>query len=261
MSASREPREAGQAAVETALTLPLTLFLVLGTIQLFMSMQARLMAHYAVARATRAGSLTSGDCTAMLHTALLALLPTFDRTDTPANLVAAFANSNRILGHFDPARDDQRSEDIVWIDRIHPLAAEIPANEEEVFDLGAPSGVNPRAHTLEVKMIFWYPLRIPFANWVISKLVLAQWNWDTLNGANPLIEAQRAANWRGPGLIPSLDAMVADEMKRRDQAHHYAIPIQTTFTMRMMTPARSGPANFAQPSCSPCPGNNCAVGY
>ena len=37
-------RERGQAAVEAALTLPLTVFLILGALQLFMLIQARIMA-------------------------------------------------------------------------------------------------------------------------------------------------------------------------------------------------------------------------
>ena len=39
--------ESGQAAVESALTLPLAIFLALGLIQLFMMFQGRAMAQYA----------------------------------------------------------------------------------------------------------------------------------------------------------------------------------------------------------------------
>ena len=50
-------RESGQAAVETALTMPLLIFLVLGTTQLFRLLQARILAQVAAYRAVRAGSL------------------------------------------------------------------------------------------------------------------------------------------------------------------------------------------------------------
>src|SRR5687767_15741362 len=74
------PGESGQAAVETALTMPMVLFVLLGTLQLFMMLQARLMAEYAAYRAVRAGSTHQGDCRAMLQAAIGALLPTITAT-------------------------------------------------------------------------------------------------------------------------------------------------------------------------------------
>src|ERR1043165_309059 len=73
----RSPRHGsrGQAAVETALTMPLTLFLVLGCIQLFMLLQAKLMAQYAIFQAARIGSVSNGRCDMMKHAAILAFSP------------------------------------------------------------------------------------------------------------------------------------------------------------------------------------------
>jgi TadE-like protein len=250
MSSGAPDFERGQSAVETALTLPLTLFLILGTLQLFMAMQGRFMAHLAVARATRAGSVTSGDCTAMTHSALLALLPTFTETDGPTLLAQAFKKRNG--GMFSTAEDDSRDEAIVWIDRVSPTA--VSANEEEAFDLGSTSGgaKNPTnvAHTLEVKMLFWYPLRIPFADWVFSKMALAQWNLSPLSGANPLMLAESHPHWNGSGLIANLDSStVSNELLYRDSKRHYSMPIQVTYSMHMMTPTR--PENFTSHVC-PC---------
>ena len=45
--------------MEAALTLPLVVFLILGTLQLFMMLQGRIMAEYAVFKAVRAGSVTT----------------------------------------------------------------------------------------------------------------------------------------------------------------------------------------------------------
>ena len=52
-------RDSGQALVESALTLPLLVFMVLGTLQLFMMLHARIMTQYAAYKAVRAGSLVS----------------------------------------------------------------------------------------------------------------------------------------------------------------------------------------------------------
>ena len=70
--------ESGQAAVEAALTLPLMVFLMLGTIQLFQMMHARVLAQYAAYRTTRAGSLNHGNCTRMTHAAVLSLMPSIE---------------------------------------------------------------------------------------------------------------------------------------------------------------------------------------
>ena len=88
-------RDSGQAAVESALTLPVFLFMILGTLQLFLLLQARLMAEHAVFVATRAGSLSSGKCTRMKHAALLTLLPTFTPTHERKRLIDAFADRRR----------------------------------------------------------------------------------------------------------------------------------------------------------------------
>ncbi|HEX8538142.1 MAG TPA: TadE family protein, partial [Cystobacter sp.] len=82
--------ESGQAAVEAALTLPLSIFLILATIQFFLLLQARTMTEYAAFRAVRTGSVKHANCEAMTHAAIAALLPTFARTDSPAALGKAF---------------------------------------------------------------------------------------------------------------------------------------------------------------------------
>ncbi len=101
-------RESGQAAVEAALTLPLVTFMLLGMLQLFMMLHARVMTQYAAFRATRAGSVNHGDCTRMKHAAIGALLPSFTSflgSTTPPGtpgekLGAAFGmrSSNRYAG-------------------------------------------------------------------------------------------------------------------------------------------------------------------
>src|SRR5262245_57867888 len=70
-------RESGQAAVEAALTMPMVLFLILCTMQLFLVIQARMLTQYAVFRATRAGSMNHGNCVPMMHAAVASLIPSF----------------------------------------------------------------------------------------------------------------------------------------------------------------------------------------
>jgi hypothetical protein len=230
--------------VESALTLPLVLFMALGTVQLFMMMQGRAMAQYAVARSTRAGSLKFGDCTAMMHTAVAALLPTFAKVSTPELLAAGF--EKRKDGHFSSNDDQGRTETIVWIVREQPSPT---GEEEESFDL--PSAT---PSTLAVRMVFWYPLKIPFADVVWTRILLGYFALRTRGGVNPLNPAQSTTDWNEGKNLDSLAAgelQLASELQRRAGAGHYSAPIQVTYTMKMMSPPRK--ANFRTKVCTPYP--------
>src|SRR5258705_9102744 len=68
--------ERGQAAIETALVMPLMIFFTLGIIQLAMVQQARLMTEYAAYQAARAGIVWNANNERMHDAAVFALLPT-----------------------------------------------------------------------------------------------------------------------------------------------------------------------------------------
>jgi hypothetical protein len=236
--------QSGQAAVEAALTLPLTLFLVLGTLQFFLLLQARTMAEYAAFRAVRTGSVKHGDCKAMTHAAIAALLPTFARTDSPEALGQAFGvhNDNRYhgSGHTGP---------IVWITRERPLSGSISANEEELFDDPAIYGGPRDVMRLESRLIFWYPLRIPFANWVLTRMFLARWGLRTYAAQNPLLLTE-TAHWN-ERTSPGFDGAIVGEMLSRSNQGEYVFPLQASYSMRMMMPARR--TYFQTQNCAPTP--------
>ncbi|MCY1075211.1 TadE/TadG family type IV pilus assembly protein [Archangium lansingense] len=236
-------RESGQATVEAALTLPLTLFLLLGTLQLFLLLQARALTEYAAFRAVRTGSVKHGDCEAMTHAALGVLLPVFARTDSPAALGAAFRihRDNR----YHARQDAGHTGSIVWIARERPLRTAIPANEEESFD-----DVNRYARLddvvrLEARLVFWFPMRIPFANWVLGRMFLAQLGLREYSSVDPLQPA-RTAHWGGRA-PPALDVAIRQELLERAARHEYVFPLQASYVMRMMTPAR--PRYFRTQNC------------
>jgi hypothetical protein len=254
-------RARGQAAIEAALTLPLLLFMVLGTLQLFLLMQARIMAQYAAFQATRLGSLSQGACEPMLHAALLSLLPAYQTFLRPGNVPAA----GTALGDaFGPRRDNhyggyqpagapsawESDEAIVWLLRERPTAAQIDANRDrhiKHFDQPLDSGEPVR---LEVRLIFWAPLRIPFADWVFARLALAHFGLLDYTAQNPLLLTE-TANWTPPSGGFSPNALVANELLRRVQLGHYVFPIETSYTMRMMTPVRR--SAFDRPGCGATP--------
>ncbi len=253
-------RESGQAAVESAIVLPLVVFLILGTMQLFMMLQARIMAEYGAYRATRAGSINHGNCDAMNHAAIASVLPTFTRTNDLDSLVAAF--DVRKDNRFGPTTlsngKDISNEAVVWIFREAPLAADVGDPEDLNFD----SAFGRGPMRLETRVVLWFPLRIPFADWVITRMMLAHYGMKGYNSSdgiiNPLSPAQ-LADWPSSlGYTPPpaemsayAHARVVEKFQELAEAGKYLFPIQATHTMRMMTPAKL--ANFSPQNCPPTP--------
>jgi hypothetical protein len=91
--------ERGQAALESALVLPLLVFLVLGIIQLTLLQQGKVMTEYAAFSAARAGIVWNGNNERMRDAAVVSLLPTMGRTDDLAHLAATWERS-RLLDLF-----------------------------------------------------------------------------------------------------------------------------------------------------------------
>jgi TadE-like protein len=90
---TRRSRESGQVAIESALVLPLMVFLGLGLLQLTMMQHARLMTEYAAYCAARAGIVWNGHHERMHDAALVALLPTLGRTDDLPKLARTWARA------------------------------------------------------------------------------------------------------------------------------------------------------------------------
>lgn len=250
-------RESGQAAIESAIALPLTIFLILGALQLFLLQQSRLAAQYAAYQATRVGSLSHGACTPMLHAALLTLLPNFhsflgDKSlaGTPAQkLGAAFlrAKENHYGGFQwgtwkSPGAID---EAIVWVFREGraPVASDVTAFDQPL------SGGEP--FRLEIRLVYWAPLRIPFADWMYARIAAARMNILPYTNYDPLVPTRKTNDWSGGTY--SLESKLASEFRKRLVAGHYVYPITTSSTMRMMTPPRL--SEFTQQDC-PSPGFN-----
>ncbi|WP_342378473.1 pilus assembly protein [Myxococcus stipitatus] len=237
-------RQSGQAAVEAALTLPLVVFLVLGTLQLFMMLQARILAQVAAYRAVRAGSLNHGDCLPMMHAAMVTMLPSVVRTDSSAALADAFRlrrdNQYRVMSSYgnvfmgplvEIVRD---SPDPAWVRGLagdEDLLFDQPSNQDAVLD----------SRTLEIRMVAWYYMRIPFANWVMSRMFLAHFGLRSYTATNPLMPAQKRSDWwndepvpLGPDDWPG--GPLDDRMVAWSAAGHFVFPIQVHAAMRMMTP-------------------------
>jgi hypothetical protein len=254
--------DSGQAAVETAITLPLTLFMVLGGLQLFMMMQARLLAHYALFKAARAGSLNYGDCNRMRDSAVAALLPAFARVDTPVALGAEFGKLRGNGFKYQSTWLTPYTGPVMWLgrdlDQIAPNNQAQVGPVEDTFDipLGGIANVGSGASgfTLVAKMVFWYPLKVPFANRVMSRIVLAAWGAQAYSATNPYIATQTASWQQDPGKVP-VSNIVLNELKSRAANQEYVFPISAHYSMRMMTPPRVANGVGIPGPCPPAPAN------
>lgn len=252
--------------MEAALTLPLTIFLVLGTIQLFMMLQGRIMAEYAAFEAVRAGSRHHAECEKMMQAGLAALLPnvvSYLGQGTPGGSPAeklAQAWRARINGGRPQfiAMDSTKSalggeslagESIFWLAREQPLRADVPDPEDSDFD--APKDNGDGHMRLEVRLIYWFPLRIPFADWVMTRMFLAHFGLEDFNEANPLMLAEKRAGWTRGASNPSLRQEIRQKFQELAGANKYVFPIQATYGMRMMTPAKG--KFFQQQNCGETP--------
>ncbi|MEE8410850.1 MAG: TadE family protein [Myxococcota bacterium] len=83
--------ERGQALVETAIVMPIMIFLVLGALQIMMMQHGRIMTEYAAYNAARAGIVHNGNWNVMRNAALIATLPIYQRTDDLPHFLLAWA--------------------------------------------------------------------------------------------------------------------------------------------------------------------------
>lgn len=232
-------RELGQAQVESALTLPLALFMILGAIQLFMIQNARVMAEYAAFRAARAGSVNHANCTAMLHSALAAVLPAVRATNGIRPLGEAFeaVKDNTFGSGYEMSNGlDVGNEDVVWIYRDSPRLSDISGDEDSDFDY-LREGEDPLQ--IKISLVFWYPMRIPFADWILFRTAMAGMGIQEHVGNNPLMPTAETTWERGsvPEYITRFSE-VRSKMSEHLNGRRYLLPIQTSYTMRMMTPAK-----------------------
>lgn len=248
--------QSGQAVVEAALVMPLMVFIMLGTMQLFLMMHARILTQLAAFQVTRTASLNHGNCPRMLHAGILQVLPAIEPFVKPsgslsnnvANAWARYRNNqyngmNVNVGSGNAGGVSSSSGgksiqlngaggtgSILWI--VRDITGRPPAGAtDNNFD----QSVGPQR--METLLIFWYPMKIPFANWVLANIMLAHYGMQAYSNQNPLMIRQKA-NWT-PGPGNNLAAEVRTELQGRLLAKEYVFPIQASFTMRMMTPLKS----------------------
>jgi hypothetical protein len=237
----------GQALVESLLVLPLVVFLLLGTLQLFMIFQAKIMAQYAAMRAVRAGALNRGSCDAMMRAAIASVLPTTADTSNAQKYKKALEQygANLNLGTKVPLVEIYRESPT-----LAAVAMGIPYNA--MFDTPLPpkGAQAPDPMTLKAGLLYWYRLRIPFADYVITRMFMAYWGLQAFTGVDPTMPI-KTQSWPPGSPAPSNQEVwptgaIAATMLSFPNGQFF-FPIQVRAAMRMMVPADS--RYFDAPAC------------
>ena len=230
------------------------MFLLLGTLQLFMMMHGRILTQLAAFQATRTGSLNHGNCWRMLHSGILQVLPAIEpfarNNGVPlsANLGAAFNkyrfnNYSGMNVNVGTGLSRSLTGPVLWIVRDFTGRPFTAGQEDSEFDQDLAPMV------LETRVIFWCPMKIPFANWVIARTMMAHYGIQSYSAQNPLMINMRATNWSAGAT--SLQSEIQAELAARLVAGQYVFPIIATYTMRMMTPLKV--ANQVPKNCPGTP--------
>jgi hypothetical protein len=173
----------------------------------------------------------------MKQAAILTLLPTYDpflgrAAPYRGRLSPAQALSQSFYRHRENRYDDQVSAggapvtysgSIVWLRR--DFTGMNGGAEEADFDL---PGTLQR---IEVELTYFYPLKIPFANWVLSAAFLG---YSATNPYSPTATAEWAPVRSMVGGNPW-----ALEVRERAARGEYVMPLLARYSMRMMTPLKA----------------------
>lgn len=274
MKQTRREAQSGQAMVETAITMPLFVFIILGSLQLALAHQARLMAKYAAYKAVRVGALNHARVAPMERAATLVLLPMisysgsggkdyFYKTKTSTEYLASAARV-ALTGYRYPTAPPLSMVEVTVCSPTKsdqtdpsngPQTAAFASGNAVIFDhpryqagnRQAPDNIggyrNWEVTRLAIQVEFNYRMPIPFANMMIWLI-----HDNTMDGNLRRVTrtgmAVPPSPWAKRGRALGNAARAA--MARRGE---YVLPIRTYYAMRMHSDLYPGPDLPAQNEC------------
>jgi hypothetical protein len=248
--------------VETAIVMPLFVFIILGLLQLGLMHQAKLMAKYAAFKAVRAGSINRGNKDAMTNAALSVLLPMISRDDTVGGVRNVSTPSKFGKAFNDVVKSGNNKQGsgtpIVDVTICHPKRGDV--DDKKDFDdprtnpVGGNNDWRPFERTkLAVQVTFYYRMFIPFANAFVWYAAYGQESAKQIDAMKYALrtktkkEASEKRNVRDGG------AWTISTLKSDADSGKYIMPIRASYAMRMMS-------NFAPGSNLPNK-NECRVAW
>lgn len=212
MKTSRQLRrfiknESAQALVETVIVLPVVIFFILGTIQLTLMHQARLMLEYAAFNAARTGAVWNGDPERMHRAALVSLIPTSPSWPVIGGIggIQSYGELISKAALLVMADDILKGAfPVVRVDILSPTQEDIQEGQYEIdFDIASDSFETRRLGQLTIRVTYFYNLFIPFANRIIWRSWYSM-RTSYLGLANDILDYWNIDGHHGRGNSPFL---------------------------------------------------------
>ena len=247
--------------VESAIVLPLTVFMILGLLQLGLLQQGRAMAKYGAFKAARAGAIHSAKMKVMENAALAVLLPVvgyktggggeaYNKTRDDGDLGTAW---NRMKDNTYP---DATALKVVEIRICTPTTKQVSGSSVDFDDANNMNSVDGwetmDKGKLSVQVTFHYRLVIPFANMVIWNLVRADQVSDQLLQVTRLGSPKNGAI---QGIRKTNSTKTASSDSTIDtlgKSGKYFLPIRTSFVHRMQSNFFPDKGGFEIPATNEC---------
>lgn len=256
--------QSGQALVETAILMPLFVFLMLGLLQLSLMNQARYMAKYAAYKAARVGSIHNASRQHMENAALAVLMPyvgtpisdTFYKTDGQVAFTAAYKIAQ--LANKRNSYTDHNIASAVEVMICDPITANVTGTPGDFDDPNSAMAVqDPKGISgdqaewthfnngrLSIQVLFYFKLVIPFANQLIYSIASGLEDAQTMR----LMRMTKKYN-----SMPKSTGGNESDLRKRALLKQYYLPIRANWSMRMMS-------NFLKKY--PLPGSNaCSIPF
>ncbi len=224
-----------QAAIESALVTPLSLFVILGMLQMGLVQQARFLTDYAAYRGARAASTARALCDEIKTAELAALVPTLGRADDLKHWQDTWNGVN------DPKTQVSKTQRIGSLPILHTNNKVDNHDPSRSFDDYTP-GVAPDAavEKVRVELYYYYEMKVPFVNWLITRYLLAQM---VASDRAQWLADQDALHPIGKGTTPQPIAAAASTTAQIDtnviknymNLGVYVVPIYASWTMRMFS--------------------------
>lgn len=246
-------RESGQVAVETAIIMPLFVFLILGILQLGLMAQARVMAKYAVYRAARVGAMHNASLEAMEQAALFHLMPVLVNksesilpTGTSSEVLSKYS---RTLTEYQksptgpklmkivicgPTSSELRGTGTSALPKADQRSLggrgssnEVDFDDPDLAGTDSPgTGRGMRLYNrlrLRVQLQLLYRMPIPFANWIITRTYLGA----TLPSVLMMTSKDSVLTTRTEGQAKDVNTLAGMRI--------YTIPMNVSYAMRMQS--------------------------
>ena len=245
---TRSRRESGQAAVETAIVMPLFVFIILSLIQLSLMHQARFLTKYAAYKAARAGSVDRAKKETMEGAAIAVMLPMtvkesplfsgsggtqpqygVYKIESAQNFVDGWkevsqSRGNKMLGF-----------PLVELTVCHPLSSDLDPNKD--FDDPATNGTGDwrkfENTKLSVQVTTYLNLIIPFANaflwWASIGKLQSEQRADTMKMMRMYHDGTKNKDYRKS----FKQGYTLQDLEQLANQGTYVMPVRASFGLRM----------------------------